>query len=409
MRWLDRVVGASLCRLLAPWVPARRHGAPPRRVLFVQLAESGSMILADPAMAAAEAAGAVPYVLTFARHAPTLALVGRVPPARIFALRADSLWTLLADTGRWLRWVRRQRIDAIVDLELLTHLSALLVAASGVGRGTGFARADGGGPYAGRRDMSTLACNPYRHMSDNYRRLVDALTGAALHPVPAVAVAMAAPLARHDVPAAARRRVGEALRAVGADPQAAQRILVNANASDLLPQRRWPAERFAQLVRALLAARPQAQVELIGAGEDAAVTAAIAATVGHARCHDLAGRVALADLPALFAGADVLVSNDSGPAHFAAVAALPVVVLFGPETPVRYRPLGPATVIAADLPCSPCVTAENQRRTTCADNRCMHAIGVDRVLAATLAWLVADASAPAATVVALPHRRRAAR
>jgi ADP-heptose:LPS heptosyltransferase len=82
-----------------------------------------------------------------------------------------------------------------------------------------------------------------------------------------------------------------------------------------------------------------------------------------------------------------MVSNDSGPAHFSAAAGLPTIVLFGPETPKLYQPLGTSRAIYAGLACSPCVTAHNHRKTACTDNVCMRAITVDEVYAAVAAVL----------------------
>jgi ADP-heptose:LPS heptosyltransferase len=75
-----------------------------------------------------------------------------------------------------------------------------------------------------------------------------------------------------------------------------------------------------------------------------------------------------------------MVSNDSGPPHFAAVTDMPTIVLFGPETPALYGPLGRMTAITAGLACSPCVSAANHRRTACTDPVCMAAIAPERVL-----------------------------
>jgi ADP-heptose:LPS heptosyltransferase len=77
-----------------------------------------------------------------------------------------------------------------------------------------------------------------------------------------------------------------------------------------------------------------------------------------------------------------MVTNDSGPAHFAAASGLPTIVLFGPETPHLYKPLGNARALYAGLACSPCVSAHNHRKTACTDNVCMRAITVDEVFAA---------------------------
>src|SRR5262249_10519188 len=94
------------------------------------------------------------------------------------------------------------------------------------------------------------------------------------------------------------------------------------------------------------------------------------------------GHSAVAELPALYAHATLMVTTDSGPAHFSAAAGLPTIVLFGPETPKLYQPLGNSRPIYAGLACSPCVSAHNHRRTACTDNVCMRAINVDEVYAA---------------------------
>jgi ADP-heptose:LPS heptosyltransferase len=88
------------------------------------------------------------------------------------------------------------------------------------------------------------------------------------------------------------------------------------------------------------------------------------------------------------------VTNDSGPAHFAALTDVHVIVFFGPETPELYRPLTDrCTVMYSNYACSPCVSAYNQRRSVCTNNRCLTTISVDTVHAAVVDVLEA---APAA-------------
>ena len=75
-----------------------------------------------------------------------------------------------------------------------------------------------------------------------------------------------------------------------------------------------------------------------------------------------------------------MVTNDSGPAHFAAPTGLKTIVLFGPETPALYGAINPnAVFITAALACSPCVSAFNHRKSACNDPRCMTAISVETV------------------------------
>ncbi len=86
----------------------------------------------------------------------------------------------------------------------------------------------------------------------------------------------------------------------------------------------------------------------------------------------------------LYTLAEVLVTNDSGPAHFAALTPIDVVALFGPETPLLFAAPGPRShPLWAGLACSPCVNAYNNRRTACRDNQCMKAHTVDAVFAIT--------------------------
>jgi ADP-heptose:LPS heptosyltransferase len=89
-----------------------------------------------------------------------------------------------------------------------------------------------------------------------------------------------------------------------------------------------------------------------------------------------------------------MVSNDSGPAHFAAACGLPTIVLFGPETPHLYRPLGNSTALYAGLACSPCVSASNHRKSACNDNVCMRAISVEQVFKAVDDVLTAQVREP---------------
>ena len=74
-----------------------------------------------------------------------------------------------------------------------------------------------------------------------------------------------------------------------------------------------------------------------------------------------------------------MLSNDSGPPHFASVTGMPTYVFFGPETPKLYGTLGTTTPIYAGLACSPCVSASNHRKTACTDNVCLQVITPEQV------------------------------
>ena len=95
---------------------------------------------------------------------------------------------------------------------------------------------------------------------------------------------------------------------------------------------------------------------------------------------NLAGHTTLTDLVELFTIGSVLITNDSGPAHFAALTDIPIIVFFGPETPSLYKPLSErCTVMYSDFACSPCVSSFNQKSSSCENNLCLKSIGIDEV------------------------------
>jgi ADP-heptose:LPS heptosyltransferase len=397
MRRIDHLAGVPLCaaatlllRLIGLFRP--RAPRPVRRILFVELSEMGTTILAEPAMRKARTQlSAELFFVIFARNVGSLQLLGAFPPGNIFTISDRSIFALARDALYFLRWTRRKGIDTVVDFELFSRFTALLCGLSGADRRVGFYRFHNEGLYRGEMLSHRVAYNPHIHIAKNLIALVDALLAAAPQ-VPYSKTRIGDDEIKVEIapPAeTARQAVLERIRAlVPFDPASQRLVLINPNASELLPHRRWMPERFAELIGRILAAHADVVVLITGAPEERERAEQLAAA--HApRSVSFAGRSSLAELPALYAQAALMVSNDSGPAHFSAATGLPTIVLFGPETPKLYQPLGNSRAIYAGLACSPCVTAHNHRRTACTDNVCMQAIGVDEVYAAVADVLAA--------------------
>ncbi len=389
MRRIDRWAGVPLCFLLTLFgrLFLRRptdETPPPRRVLFVELSEMGSTILADPAMRKArDTFDAELYFVIFRRNAESLAFLRTVPLANVYTLCEDSLLTLAADTLGFLFWARRQRIDAVVDLELFSRFTALLTGLSGAARRVGFYRFHNEGLYRGELLTHRVAYNPHIHIAKNFIALINALTGPA-DQVPFSKTIIAddeITIPQAPVAAAAKTDMLARIGAAYPDFDAARHriVLINPNASELLPQRRWPHEHFAALVKRILAAWPDVLVLITGAPEEAAEADQLRTRVGDPRLVNFAGRQKLMELPVLYALAILMVTNDSGPGHFAAVSDMPVISLFGPETPALYGPLGRGVSLSVGMACSPCVSASNHRKTACRDPLCMQVLTPDRV------------------------------
>jgi ADP-heptose:LPS heptosyltransferase len=163
-------------------------------------------------------------------------------------------------------------------------------------------------------------------------------------------------------------------------------ILINPNSSDIFPLRKWPLDNFAQLCEQLLQESPSSWLVITGVASERLDAQHIKERVPNPRCIDFTGKTNFRELLALYSIARVMVTNDSGPAHFASLLQLPAVVLFGPETPRLYGPMGDKhKELYADFACSPCVSVYNGKKSPCRENRCLKAITVEEVLQEMLA------------------------
>lgn len=119
-----------------------------------------------------------------------------------------------------------------------------------------------------------------------------------------------------------------------------------------VPARAWSPGRCAEAVRELAAAGHR--VVVTGGRSERDLTAYVAGRTGL----DLGGRTDAPLLAGVLAGADAVVTGNTGPAHLAAATGTPVVSLFAPVVPAeRWRPYGVPYVLLGD------------QRAPCADSR----------------------------------------
>jgi ADP-heptose:LPS heptosyltransferase len=102
-----------------------------------------------------------------------------------------------------------------------------------------------------------------------------------------------------------------------------------------LPAMRWPIEKFAEIARWLRESRGIASVVNIGRG-DADVAREVRRSMSD--CAVFMDSLDVRELIALIAGARLFVGNDSGPAHVAAAAGRPSVVIFSTTNPKEWHP-----------------------------------------------------------------------
>lgn len=396
MRTIDHVVGVPLCAVISP-VVALMDGIKnifspqlkePKKLLFIELSEMGSAILVDPAMRNAQARGAELFFLIFKSNRASLTLLNTVKPENIFTIDSSSLGSLIKDTLKFLMLARKHRIDTVIDLELFSRFTALLTGLCGARRRVGYHIFHGEGLWRGFMLTRKVHYNPHIHITKNFLSLIHAAFAKEIE-VPFSKIHIADSEVRLEqavidatVLEKVRNRIEKLASEAGVQfKQGKQRlILVNPNASDLLPQRRWAQQRFSELIQGLHQRYPDDLILITGSPAEFAYVEKVRAVANVKNALNFAGQVSFAELPPLYTLSDVMVTNDSGPGHFSAVTQLRTVVLFGPETPALYGSVGKSIAITANLACSPCVSAANHRKTPCHDNVCMQAITVQQVL-----------------------------
>jgi len=396
MRAIDHWVGVPLCALVTPFVALAdgiknlfsRESETPRKLLFIELSEMGSAILVDPAMRNAQARGAELFFLIFKSNRASLTLLNTVKPENIFTIDSASLGGLIKDTARFLIVARRHRIDTVIDLELFSRFTALLTGLCGARRRVGYHIFHGEGLWRGAMLTRKVHYNPHIHITKNFLSLIHAAFASKIEtPFSKISISDAeVKLEQAVIDPAAMTRVRQRIEHLASEAgilftQGKERlILINPNASDLLPQRRWSQQRFSELIMSIHQQYPDDLILITGSPAEFEYVETVRTVANVKNALNFAGQVSFAQLPPLYTLSDVMVTNDSGPGHFSAVTPLRTVVLFGPETPALYGSVGNSIAITANLACSPCVSAANHRKTPCHDNVCMQAITVAQVL-----------------------------
>jgi ADP-heptose:LPS heptosyltransferase len=384
----DRWVGGPLCAILTLFrkifESAGRSGPRKfRRILFVKFAEQGSTVLAYPAiLRAIEMVGRENvYFVVFEDNRFILDAMEIIPDGNVITIATNSLFRLAAGALRAVLQVRKIGIDAVIDMEFLTRFSAILTFTTGAKSRLGFHTFFGDGPYRGDLMTHRLLYNPHLHTSQMFEAMVEALTrDPAVLPTFDFKLSTDQPLARFQPSLSEVAEINALLQHENPGIGSAPLILLNPNASDLLPLRRWPSLRYVELARRLLERYPELFIGFTGAPREATSNNQLADEVGSSRVITLAGKTTLRQVLALYTRSEILVTNDSGPAHFASMTPIRVVALFGPETPALFAARSPnSTALWAGIACSPCVNAYNNRQSVCRNNLCMQAITVDDV------------------------------
>jgi ADP-heptose:LPS heptosyltransferase len=374
--YVDRLVGLPLAWVLnvaariLGMVLRRNHAITVENVRTIAICKyvgMGSIIQATPLIRSVRARFPGARLIFVTGHSCRRMIERLEHVDEIITVDDRSLFRIARTSLRAIAKLMWARVDLYFDLEVYSAYSSLMALLSVARNRIGFYRESAQhkrGNYTHLMFFNTR--RPIRYTYLQLGRL------AGCNPV--------APnrLGRIRVDASDRDEAARELAPVRAEARGY--IVINPNASDLMVERRWPAERFAELIDRLLEQHDR-PIVLIGApAERPYVTEVLGrAQAVNGQVLNLAGRLSLGGLFALLEGAGCVITNDTGPMHMAWALGVPTVCLFGPVDPGQYAWEGAGVeVLYKQLYCSPCVHEVDEPPCQ-GNNVCMQRIGVDEV------------------------------
>lgn len=337
------------------------------RILIVQLADIGDLVLATPALAALRDARPEAHIslLTSTHAAPVIEGTGLVNEIICFDKKPVNSSTAIFSPGnlRRILALRKNRYDTLIFLHHFTLKSgalkfALIAFASDARRRIGLQNGNGWFLTESIPDEGW----GHRHQAQYWLDLVS--------------VVGAQPSAR---PLLINRSADMPLLPNTAPDT--PRIALHTGSGGYSRARRWDAGKFAAVADALHA-EYGAQIILTGTPQDDTARVSAAMTAPHI---DLTGKTSLAQLSAVLATCNLFIGADSGVMHLAAASGTPVIAIFGPSNHRAWGPWTPggkSIVIRSGVECSPCSYVDHGigLREGCAARTCMRLVTAQQVI-----------------------------
>jgi len=389
MRFIDRWAGIPLCFFtsLLLWKNKKTSIGTEitDTIVFIGIAEIGALVVAYPAIQEARKKNPNSRVcfITAPVGKQTLELMD-FDEKDILLIRTSSIKNILGDIIKLRNAFKKVSVSAVV-LEPFTRFSTLVAAWIGASKRIGCYRFLAEGVYLGNLLTHRLVYNPHLHASKTYFALAKLLEEPeSVEPtLKKVIASQIKNRLRIEIPENEHQILKQRLQREIPAFSLKKIVLLNANASDIVPLRKWSLDNFVELAKRLLE-NSEITVVLTGSPEEQEACADLALKIDPDRVINFAGKTTFKELITLYSLSDLLVTNDSGPVHFASTTNLPVIALFGPETPRIFGPMSPhAKVISLGLACSPCISVFNQKKSSCTDNQCMKQITVEMVIQET--------------------------
>ncbi len=387
LRYFDIWIGRPMCLLITLIYKIGQlfNGKPgkisTRKILIIKLFGMGSIVLAIPSINAIKKRYPESQVLflTFRGNEPVLNLTGVISSQNIYTVRRDRPFNLICDVVVVLFNLIRERVDVVIDMEFFSRSTAILSLILGARCRIGYYGFHTEGLKRGSFINYPVSFNHTLHTSRSYFTLLKPLGIYQEEFSPEIPKLQSGHNFKIDVTA----KIKKANRFC--EPEDINIwVVINPNTSDLIQLRRWPGRYFIELAGLLLREYDDAGIIFIGSKDEASYVESLCGRIDNneaeRRIINLAGKTTIKDLIDIYNYSDLLITNDSGPAHLATLTNISSIVLFGPETPDLYSPFGDhVKCLYLGLDCQPCVSVYNGKFSYCHDNICLQKISPDTV------------------------------
>jgi len=166
------------------------------------------------------------------------------------------------------------------------------------------------------------------------------------------------------------------------------KIVVNVNAGEYLPQRKYPINYFVEIIKELNQKEETLEFILTGSKKETAYTKQLADQLDQLGIayKNTAGKLSLSKLIDLLRSSRLLITNDSGPLHLAYYYEVPVVAIWGPTSYqlVGYPDSNRMKNVSVEKACSPCFIHPKSKVAEVCSNRidCLNELDPKKVLVA---------------------------
>lgn len=394
IRIIDSFLGIPLIRLISFFLPGRKNRTPhsvdipPKKILLIKFWGIGNIFMLLPSIQALHYTFPEAEIdfLTLESNRDALHSLGIIN--RITTIDTSTLYTFIRSWQAVAANLPRVGYDLAIDFEQFARFSALINMQISAITTIGFATR---GQHRHSLYSTAIEYDNYVHITRSFYSLV-ANAG--------VAVPFSADIVLPTT-SVVRERGISILRNIGISTTLPVAVM-HIGTSENFRERRWSPQRYAELA-VLLRDRYGFQILLTGLPDESHLIHATRQQLKSVdQVHDLGGRLEFTDYFALIAASDLVISADTAAVHLASALQIPVVGLYGPNTPELYGPWSKNGIaLYSALSCSPCITNFNGKLNTCKhpDGRgaCMAALSVDAVFTAIeKTYLLPDA----------PHRLR---